>query len=831
MNQILGQPNLSLLTIIDSARLEATAKLDPSGRSSFGQFLTPLPTAKLMSSMFGELGDDVRILDPGAGIGTLFTAAIEELCGRKSPPKTIHVVAYEIDAELLPYLRRTARICEHYCQSIGIRFTSEIRSCDFIADAADRLGDGLFSRTGGSEFDLAILNPPYRKISSNSQWRHLTKTFGPDVVNLYAAFLAASIKFLKNGGQMVSITPRSFCNGPYFRNFRMYFLRYMRLSRFHMFASRDKAFKDDAVLQETIISHAIREVAPSIYPIEITASDCPDGDVLRRTSSISEVVNPDDPQVFFHLASDGLEAITAARAARFTCTLSDLGIAVSTGKVVDFRVKNHLRDEQSSDTVPLIYPGNLSAGQVSWPKTLRKPQAMVLTSDTLPLTVASGTYVLVKRFSSKEEKKRITAGIFEPTMVPNERVAFENHLNFYHSNGNGLKPAVAKGLALFLNSTQVDDHFRQFNGHTQVNATDLRALRYPSEEELIRLGARLTTSWPSQEEIDQIMSEELMKGNSDMNPQDAKIRIAEAIRILTDLGMPRAQINERSALTLLALLDLKPDEPWTEASAIHIGITPMMEFMKAEYGKDYAPNTRETVRRQTVHQFMEAGLVVENPDDPLRAINSPKTVYGMEASALALLQQYGAPNWSALVKEYLADSQTLQAKYRQTREKRRIPLELPENKSITLSPGDHSALIAKIVEEFAPMFTPGGKPLYIGDTGKKYAYYDKEYLGTLGVQIRARGKMPDVVIHHVEQDWLVLVEAVTSHGPIDPKRQSELKHLFREAKCGLVFVTAFLTRSAMRRYLSEIAWETEVWAADAPEHIIHFNGERFLGPY
>lgn len=781
--------------------------------------------------MIGPMGDSVRILDPGAGIGTLFSSAVEELVGRTEHPKTIHVVAYEVDLELLSHLKRSVSLCETFCASRGVEFTAEIRACDFIADTADRLRGGLFDKPDEPAFDLVFQNPPYRKIAANSDSRHLTESFGPQVVNLYAAFLAASVRLLKEGGELVAITPRSFCNGPYFKPFRQFFLERMRLERFHLFGSRDKAFQEDAVLQETIITHAVRTDSPKNYTVQIASSDCPEGDVLRRFAPLNEVVRPSDPQAFFHLAADELEARTASRAAVLTSSLDGLGINVSTGRVVDFRVKDHLRAEPEEGAVPLIYPANLSGGRVTWPKAIRKPQAVMLTDDTRSQTLENGHYVLVKRFSSKEEKRRVTAAIVSPELVDSERIAFENHLNFFHENGHGLDAAIAKGLALFLNSTQVDDHFRQFNGHTQVNATDLRSLRYPTREELSRLGKRVNGVWPDQAEIDRLFDEELMADETEQNPQEAKKRIDEAIQILTDVGMPKAQINERSGLTLLALVNLTPDKEWTEATSTLIGITPMMDFMKTAYGKDYAPNTRETIRRQTVHQFVQAAFILENPDEPTRPTNSPKTVYGIEGSALALVQQFGTEGWKELVEQYLAEVPALQTKYQQARERQRIPIQLPGGVTLALSPGGQNELVVRILHDFAPIFTPGGRPLYVGDTDDKYAFYDKDALANIGVEIESHGKMPDVIIHHTDQEWLVLIEAVTSHGPINPKRLEELKELFSECTIGLVFVTTFLTRDAMKKYLSEIAWETEVWAADTPEHLMHFNGERFLGPY
>ena len=320
-----------------------------------------------------------------------------------------------------------------------------------------------------------------------------------------------------------------------------------------------------------------------------------------------------------------------------------------------------------------------------------------------------------------------------------------------------------------------------------------------------------------------------MNKKTDQESGEQKIR--EALKIITALGLPRQQQNERSALTLLSLLNLKPADRWQDAGNPLIGITPMMGFFEEYYGKRYAPNTRETVRRQTVHQFMQAALIVPNPDKPSRPTNSPRAVYQIEPSALKLLRGYGKRGWQKRLREYLHTVESLNKLYARERDIERIPVTLANGKALRLSPGGHNALVKKILDEFCPIFTPGGRIVYVGDTGEKWAYFDAAILQKLGVKIEEHGKMPDVVVHHVAKNWLVLIEAVTSHGPVNPKRRQELKSLFAGSKAGLVFVTAFHDRHKMMKYLDEISWETEVWVAESPTHLIHFNGERFLGPY
>ena len=255
----------------------------------------------------------------------------------------------------------------------------------------------------------------------------------------------------------------------------------------------------------------------------------------------------------------------------------------------------------------------------------------------------------------------------------------------------------------------------------------------------------------------------------------------------------------------------------------------MMDLFRDHYSKDYAPNSRETVRRQTVHQFLQAALVVKNPDRPDRPTNSGKTVYRIDVAALELLRHYGTAEWKDLLDKYLAGRPALQRVYDGRRRMVKIPLKLSSGDEIRLSPGGQNALVWSICAEFARRFAPGGILLYVGDTAEKFAHFDGETLGALGVRLDPHGKIPDVIIHDDQRNRLFLVEAVTTHGPIDAKRHRELRDLFANSKAELVYVTAFTNRDIMKRYVTEISWETEVWMADSPDHMIHFDGEKFLG--
>jgi adenine-specific DNA-methyltransferase len=821
-----------LLDSVDFFRLDANRKLDPERRSDLGQFMTPAATARLMASMFEAKHKDITLLDAGAGVGSLTAAFISEACQRPDKPKTIHATTYEIDPGLAEYLESTLKQCLKTCEAAGVAFTYDLVGRDFIDDGVNTLRHEMFEPI--RQYNCAIMNPPYRKINIDSAERLALREIGVETSNMYTAFLSVALKLLAPGGELVAITPRSFCNGMYFKPFRKIFLEALALRRIHVFDSRQVAFKEDEVLQENVIFHTVKD-AEKPKTVTVSSSSGPEDDFITvREVPHEQLVRPIDPEYYIHIVPDELGASIAGQMHNLHTSLPELKVGVSTGRVVDFRATEFLRDHPTLETVPLIYPRNFENGFIKWPKAGgNKPPALAVLEGVQELLVPKGVYVLVKRFSSKEERRRVVAAVYDPKRIPAEQVGFENHTNFFHHDGEGLPMSLAVGLAAFLNSTLVDLYFRQFSGHTQVNATDLRNFKYPRRSQLEQLGSRIGEEFPSQETVDNHLKEvlDLADETTVNNPVQAKKKLDDAQEILKALGLPRDQQNERSALTLLSLLDLRPGTAWSDAKAPLMGITPMMDFFRQHYGKEYKPNTRESVRRQTIHQFLDAGIVVINPDQPERPTNSGKTVYQIESGLLELLKTWGTAGWEKGIRTYLSSVETLKKKYAQERQMKRIPIEVAPGKVITLSPGGQNILVERIVADFCELFTPGGKMVYVGDTDEKFAYFDEAFLKSLGVQIEAHGKMTDVVVYHLQKNWLVLIEAVTAHGPVNPKRKSELKGLFKGSKAGLVFVTAFLDRTTMVKYLDEISWETEVWVADSPTHLIHFNGERFLGPY
>lgn len=308
-------------------------------------------------------------------------------------------------------------------------------------------------------------------------------------------------------------------------------------------------------------------------------------------------------------------------------------------------------------------------------------------------------------------------------------------------------------------------------------------------------------------------------------------RIVEAIDILGQFGLPRALINERTAYCLLALLNITPDKAWGDAGSPLVGITPMMDFAREYYGKDYAPNTRETFRRFSMHQMVQAGIALYNPDMPDRPTNSPKAVYQISPAALDVIKAYGSRDWTGKLSAFKSMASTLTAQYAKERLMDMVKVKIRKDLQVSLSPGKHNELIRAIIEDMAPRFIPGSTLVYIGDTGEKWGFFDDALSARLGFSVEVHGKMPDVILWQEEKNWLVLVESVTSHGPVDSKRYIELSELFASVHADKVFISAFPDKRTFARFAPDVAWETEVWVADNPTHMVHFNGDKFIGPY
>ncbi len=462
-----------------------------------------------MAAMFGPLPRIVRLLDAGAGAGALTLAFVTRCCEKNDGVRTIEATLYELDPEIMGSLSATMVECEQRCSDAGIRFTFTIHTADFIQEMSARLAGDMFGETP-PVFDAAIANPPYRKIGTSSAERHALRSAGVETSNLYTGFIALIQRLLAPAGQLVGITPRSFCNGPYFRSFRKDFLNQLELRRLHIFESRQATFRNDSVLQENIFFHAVKGRHQPREMIVSSSSGEHGSEIAETVFPFTEIVHPHDAEKFIHIPSTKGHATAKKTMDGLSTSLASLGVTVSTGRVVDFRLKDALRKEPGRGTVPLLYPGHFNGGTVHWPKLeARKPNAILDNEETRPWLVPTGVYLLTKRFTSKEERRRLVACLFDPDDVKTKWVGFENHLNYFHAGGRGLECTLAVGLYAFLNSTVVDQYFRRFSGHTQVNATDLRALAYPERNMLCAIGREMKNLDLTQDKIDQLVTKHL----------------------------------------------------------------------------------------------------------------------------------------------------------------------------------------------------------------------------------------------------------------------------------------------------------------------------------
>jgi adenine-specific DNA-methyltransferase len=284
-------------------------------------------------------------------------------------------------------------------------------------------------------------------------------------------------------------------------------------------------------------------------------------------------------------------------------------------------------------------------------------------------------------------------------------------------------------------------------------------------------------------------------------------------------------------LTLLALAGLAEADPWAKTQRPLLRIWDIMAWMKDNFGKQYAANSRETIRRQTIHQFEQARLIDRNPDNLTRPTNSGDTVYQLTPEAADVLRSFGKRHFATRCEAFIEQHGSLSAAYQRARKLVEVPVTLPDGSKVELSPGLHNELQRLVIEAFAPRFAPSSVVLYLGDTADKRLVIASDLLERLNIPEMSHDKLPDVVLYDDEKNWLFLIEAVTSHGPVSAKRHAELEAMLHDCPAGSVYVTAFMDFTAFKKYASDIVWESEVWIAAFPDHLIHFNGSKFLGPY
>lgn len=489
---------------LEKARLSHTIETTELHKKDFGQYFTSYGIAKYMANLFPMTNESVSILDPGAGIGILSCAFLERISEEKWNNPGVSVTAYDIDKKLTDALSKNIADEGKKIEN----FSYKVFLDDFLQKTSFEYSFGC-----NEKFTHIIMNPPYKKILTKSPAREFSRVFGLETVNLYSAFIGASIAQLQKNGYLVAIIPRSFCNGVYYKPFRNFIFENCSIKHIHLFESRKEAFKDDDVLQENIIIMLQKNTEQENVEISYS-SDAEFTDLETFSVPFESIVNNLDKEKYISIPIPIQSQKEQFFYAGNYISFKETGLKVSTGPVVDFRLKDYLCTNPEQNTVPLLYPVHFRQFRADWPKESKKPNAILNTDITVRMFAPAGFYVVVKRFSTKEEKKRIVASLISAEDIDAPAFAFENHLNVFHNNKRGLPKDIAYGLTVWLNTTFLDEQFRLFSGHTQVNATDLRNLPYPTNLQLIEMGKKLESCEVWNQELFDSIAMEFIYGKS-----------------------------------------------------------------------------------------------------------------------------------------------------------------------------------------------------------------------------------------------------------------------------------------------------------------------------
>ena len=485
-------------------------------RKDHGLYLTPLPAADFMAGRITVVGPRPRLLDPAAGAGILCCAAVESLLSQRSKPDAIELVAYEVDGDLIAPLRAVLDYLANWCRSSRrVPIVVRIEATDFIMANAEALQPcGLFPSWPQAErFDVVIANPPYFKIGKSDRRAVAVSNVVHGQPNIYALFMAVSAALLRTGGDLVFITPRSFASGSYFRRFRTVFFDMIRPTRVHVFGSRRDAFRRDAVLQENIIFAGIRHdrwhQSDAGAPLAISSS-VGVGDIdesSRPDIPANTVLNFKSVDKLLRLPVCDHDDDALALVDSWPTDLRGLGLSISTGPVVPFRATSLIVTKGSVPAVhaPLLWMNHVRAMQATWPLDLHKPE-YIARSGAEPLLVPNKNYVLLRRFSAKEEPRRLMAAPWIAADFAIPDVGLENHLNYVHRPGGALSENETRGLAALYNSRLLDTWFRAVNGNTQVSATELRVMPLPAREMIVTLGHRVKHLADPMAELDALVA-------------------------------------------------------------------------------------------------------------------------------------------------------------------------------------------------------------------------------------------------------------------------------------------------------------------------------------
>jgi len=477
-------------------------------RKTKGQFFTPAQVARFMADMFNIKKGQIRLLDPGAGLGMLSASFCDRLT-EYSKSFALTVDAYENDPKLQPFLKAVLESCKKTLGAKGTNLKYHIYNRDFILENETYVNNnGLFcGKEESLLYDFAIANPPYYKLNKNSPHATIMRDCACGQPNIYTSFMLISANMLKPGGEMVFITPRSFCSGLYYKKFRRWFLDNVKLSHVHVFESRNEIFDIDKILQENIILKAERKdgKANRGKMVISTTKNKRFSKMKKLTFSDPELLINNSEESFIKLPCSSIDIAVLNVVDKWPFKLRDLGLEISTGPVVPFRAKKYLilKSASNGKSVPLLWMHNIKGIKTIWPENKnKKPIAIKVTENSKKLLLPVKNYVLVRRFSSKEEPRRLHSSVFLESEFPHEAIGIENHLNYIHKPGRHLSVSEAYGISAILNTAIVDNYFRTLNGNTQVNATDIRSLPFPSIKDVKRIGQVVRKKLDAKTEFD-----------------------------------------------------------------------------------------------------------------------------------------------------------------------------------------------------------------------------------------------------------------------------------------------------------------------------------------
>ncbi len=480
--------------------------------ASLGQYFTPQIIAELIAKNFSEFNTagSLKILDPGAGSGILSCILCENIATWKHKPNHIELIAYEIDKSLAPVLQKSFNYLKEWLFHKNISLTFSVYDSDFVLENADILNQtlqqNLFNNKNFEKFDLIVANPPYFKISKTDPRAKAANPVIHGQPNIYALFMAIAASLLKEKGQLGFITPRSYASGLYFKKFRQNFFNQITPVAIHIFDSRDKAFNKDGVLQENVILHGKKDSTLDRKRHEVKISSCHGLSDIDNINTIeiplAEIITPEEDYIL-HIPTKIAQREIVKIVKSWKHNLRSLGLDVSTGPIVPFRVRDILTENPDKQNAPLLWLHNVKAMCVSWPMKSRKPQYVIVSQQAKKLLVPNVNYVLIRRFSAKEEKKRLVAAPLISKVLKSNFIGIENHINYIYRKAGELSESETLGLAAILNSSLLDSYFRIFNGNTQVSATELRNLPLPAPRIIEKVGSFIKSTNLSHQETDE----------------------------------------------------------------------------------------------------------------------------------------------------------------------------------------------------------------------------------------------------------------------------------------------------------------------------------------